>query len=163
MPRMLLVSAKVGPFKSINLPQTVAIGEKVTVLVGMNESGKTVFLQSLERSVDALALAEFDPVEDYPRKDLSAYLKRHKENPEVATVLTYHPTKAEIDAINKKLFTHIKAGFTFYVNHDYANASIGCHVDEKPVFTHSLPTRRLAQTQSRRSRTPIRCAASPRP
>ena len=39
---MLLSKAKVGPFKSINDPQTVAIDPNVTVLVGMNEAGKTV-------------------------------------------------------------------------------------------------------------------------
>lgn len=72
---MLLVSAKVGPFKSINVPQSVAIDSAVTVLVGMNEAGKTVFLQALKKSRDALGLAGFDPVDDYPRKDLPPYLK----------------------------------------------------------------------------------------
>ncbi len=74
---MLLVSAKVGPFKSINEPQTVPIDKDVTVLVGMNESGKTVFLQALTKSRDALNLAAFDHVEDYPRKNLTPYLKVH--------------------------------------------------------------------------------------
>ena len=67
---MFLVSAKVGPFKSINEPQTVNIEETITVFVGMNESGKTVFLQALQKSRDALKVAKFDPVPDYPRKDL---------------------------------------------------------------------------------------------
>ncbi len=72
---MFLISAKVESFKSINTPQTVSIDNEVTVLVGMNEAGKTVFLKALEKSNDALGLAEFDPVSDYPRKDLSKYQK----------------------------------------------------------------------------------------
>ena len=50
---MFLISAKVESFKSINTPQTVLIDDEVTVLVGMNEAGKTVFLKALEKSNDA--------------------------------------------------------------------------------------------------------------
>jgi hypothetical protein len=78
---VLLASAKVGPFKSINEPQVVEIDREVTVCVGMNEAGKTVFLQALEKSADGLSLAKFDPVEDYPGKDLPGYLKQHKTSP----------------------------------------------------------------------------------
>jgi len=67
---MFLISAKVESFKSINTPQTVLIDDEVTVLVGMNEAGKTVFLKALEKSNDAQGLAKFDPVSDYPRKGL---------------------------------------------------------------------------------------------
>ena len=72
---MKLAIARVGPFKSINAAQAVKIGEAITVLVGMNEAGKTIFLQALEKSEDALCVAEFNPIDDYPRKDLSAYMK----------------------------------------------------------------------------------------
>jgi len=85
---MLLVSAKVGPFKSIDSPQTVDIDPKVTVLVGMNEAGKTAFLQALQKTRDVLGLEEFRPIDDYPRKNLTSYQKRHETKPDVATVLT---------------------------------------------------------------------------
>lgn len=65
---------QLGPFRSINTEQTVAIDPDVTVFVGMNEAGKTVFLKALHKSLDAMKSEEFDPIEDYPRKDLSAYL-----------------------------------------------------------------------------------------
>ena len=131
---MQLVSAKVGPFKSISNPQEVSIDGEVTVLVGMNEAGKTIFLQALEKSNDALKLAKFDPVEDYPRKDLPGYLKRHKTNPEEATVLRYQPSSEEISELNEFLNTDLKPGFTFTVNHQYSNACrIGVSVPEKSV------------------------------
>ena len=86
---MLLISAKVGPFKSINSPQTVEIEDAVTVFVGMNEAGKTVFLQALEKSNDVLGIALFEPIEDYPRKDLPPYLKQHKTKAAEVTTLRY--------------------------------------------------------------------------
>lgn len=132
---MLLASVEVGPFKSINKPQTVVIDEAITVLVGMNESGKTIFLQALEKSNDALGLARFDPVEDFPRKDLSRYLKRHRTKPAVATELTYRLSDEEVRELNGVLHTNVEPGFEFTVPHYYDNDSIiSFEVAEKPVL-----------------------------
>ena len=132
---MLLISAKVGPFKSINVPQDVMIDDAVTVLVGMNEAGKTVFLQSLEKSNDALGLAKFNPVDDYPRKDLVAYQKQHKTKPAEVTLLTYSLNSEEIAKLNDELNTKLKPDFQFSVTHSYDNStSINIKVDEKPVI-----------------------------
>lgn len=132
---MLLITAKVGPFKSINEPQTVVVDGAVTVLVGMNEAGKTVFLQALEKSDDALELASFDPVDDYPRKNLPGYLKEHKKKAAQVTELTYQLTNDEIAELNNELHTKVKPGFTFSVYHAYDNTSTtGIDVDERPVL-----------------------------
>jgi hypothetical protein len=40
---MLLVSAKVGPYKSIEKPDEVGIEKGVTVLVGMNASQEKLY------------------------------------------------------------------------------------------------------------------------
>ncbi|MFO0807583.1 MAG: AAA family ATPase [Gemmataceae bacterium] len=142
---MLLASAKVGPFKSINQAQTVAIDDHVTVLVGMNEAGKTVFLQALDKSNDALGLAKFDPVEDYPRKDLPAYLKQHKTQPATVTELTYSLDKEEIDEINNDFATELKAGFRFAIHYTYGNTrTISLKVDEKPVLKNLAADDRLS-------------------
>jgi predicted ATP-dependent endonuclease of OLD family len=61
---MRLISATVGPIKSIEKAADVKINDGVTVLVGMNESGKTVFLQALQKSDDVLGIDKFDPVDD---------------------------------------------------------------------------------------------------
>jgi len=136
---MKLVRAKVGPFKSINSPQDVAIDDRVTVLVGMNEAGKTIFLQALEKSEDALQVTEFDPVDDYPRKDLSAYLKRHKDDAELVTSLTYRLEDSEVTEINAELGTRVQKGFEFSVNHFYSNTTtITISVEEKPIIQSLL-------------------------
>lgn len=136
---MLLVSAKVGPFKSINEPHPVNIDPEVTVLVGMNESGKTVFLSALEKTYDVLGLAEFDPIYDYPRKDLPAYLKRHKERPATAVVLEYQLDDDEVDRLNRALHTTLPHGWRFTESFNYANTgTLGITADEKPVIDHIL-------------------------
>jgi hypothetical protein len=93
---MRLVSATVERFKSIDSMQEVRIEADVTVLVGMNESGKTAFLRALEKSKDALGLAKFDPIPDYPRKDLSQYLKKHPTSPDLATRLAFEVSDDEL-------------------------------------------------------------------
>lgn len=132
---MLLLSAKVEPFKSINVPQKVEIDPAITVLVGMNEAGKTVFLQALEKSNDALGVASFDPVDDYPRKDLPPYLKQHEKNPAQATVLTFAPSKEQLAELNNEFHTNLKPDFRFSLTHLYNNSrTIGISVDEQPTL-----------------------------
>lgn len=131
---MILVSAKIGPFRSMNTVQTIAFDPKVTVFVGMNEAGKTVILKALEKSADALQQEGFEVVEDYPRKELTSYQKRHKTEPAAVTVLTYSLDDDEIASINAKLGTSIPSGFTFSVTHKYdGECTIGISVDEEPV------------------------------
>jgi hypothetical protein len=131
---MLLVSAKIGPFKSIEKPEEVKIEDDVTVLVGMNGSGKTV-LEALAKSDDIFDLAKFDYVEDYPRKNLRTYESRHLTNPDTATVLTYELTDSKAAAINQTLRTQLPKNFRFLVNHDYQNRrTISLAVDNKSVI-----------------------------
>ena len=133
---MQLVSAKVGPFKSISNPQQVPIDKGVTVLVGMNVAGKRVFLHAIEKSNDALKLAKFEPVDDYPRKDLPSYLKRHKTKAEEVTVLTYKLSSKELKEASEKIATPLKPDFTFSVTHLYDNSlAVGIKVDEKPALS----------------------------
>lgn len=132
---MKLVRAKVGPFRSINTPQEVEIDASVTGLVGMNEAGKTVFLKALHKARDALENEKFVMQEDYPRKDLAAYRKRHEKNPDQAVVLTYMLSDEEVEDVNQSIGTEVPKGFEFDVYHMYDGAiNIGIKVDETPVL-----------------------------
>lgn len=154
---MLLVKAKVGPFRSISVQQTVEIDPAVTVFVGMNESGKTVFLKALCKSADALGDDKFDPIDDYPRKDLAAYMKRQETSPEEVTALTYKLGDELVAEINDKLKTELKPGFQFTVTHKYNNTrTVSIHVDEKPVIkalatTPGLSTDTVAEIKKAKS------------
>lgn len=137
---MILVSASVGPFRSMNTTQQVSIDPSVTVFVGMNEAGKTVTLKALHKASDALAEEVFDPVEDYPRKDLSAYLKQHKDKPAVAAVLTYALNEAEVADINAQHGLALEAGYEFTLSHLYDNSLqiSSMTVDETPTVEKIL-------------------------
>lgn len=142
---MFLISAKVESFKSINTPQTVLIDDEVTVLVGMNEAGKTVFLKALEKSNDAQGLAKFSPVSDYPRKEYSKYQKQHEKSPAIATVLTYRLTDDEISDLNAELHTEVSSGFTFTVTHLYNNSKrINISINEQPALDSLLAESHLS-------------------
>lgn len=146
---MFLISAKVNSFKSINTEQIVSIDNEVTVLVGMNEAGKTVFLKALEKSNDAQGLAEFNIVNDYPRKDLSKYQRKHKNNSEEkhdeASVLTYQLTPEEITNINDDLSIQLSSDFTFSITHLYDNSlRISLSIDESPAIKNLLANSALS-------------------
>lgn len=135
---MQLTSAEIGPFRSINTTQSLSVDPAVTVLVGMNEAGKTVLLKALHKAVDALAQDSFNPIEDYPRRDLSAYLKIHATEPAAAIVLNYELSEAEVQAINKKLGLSLNAGHKLSVTHKYDNnRTIRISVD-RTAFAKSL-------------------------
>ncbi|MDX1367099.1 AAA family ATPase [Pseudomonas sp.] len=132
---MKLVTANVGPFRSINEPQEVSIDSEVTVFVGMNEAGKTVFLKALHKSNDALGKEKFNVTDDYPRKDLTGYKRRHEDNPDTAVKLTYAPTDAQINKANTTLGTEIPKGFTFSTTSNYKNGgTIYISVSDDPAL-----------------------------
>jgi hypothetical protein len=65
---MLLTSALVRKFKSIDDSSVVHFEPDVTCLVGMNESGKTAFLEALARANPVVGDPRpFDELRDYPR------------------------------------------------------------------------------------------------
>ena len=140
---MLLIAAKVHRFMSINEVQDVQVDSTVTVLVGMNEAGKTVFLRALEKSNDAVELAKFDVISDYPRKDLSGYQRKHKDAPALVTELTYKLDNKEVDQLNAGLHTKLEHGFTFSCNRDYnGKESITIEIEEDSAaaqITTSFP------------------------
>ena len=142
---MILMSAKVGPFRSINTAQNVGIDRDVTVLVGMNEAGKTVFLKALHKAQDALGLEKFNPTDDYPRKDYTAYMRLHVEKPGTAVALSYQLDQEEIDGLNAELNTDIEPGFTFSVSHLYNNSkTVGIKVNEASVIAGLASTSGLS-------------------
>jgi len=65
-----LVKAQVSKFKSITGTTEFSVDEKVTALVGKNESGKTAVLQALYRLKPLLAghPVGFEDLRDYPRR-----------------------------------------------------------------------------------------------
>jgi hypothetical protein len=142
---MILVSANVGPFKSVEKTQLVTIQEDVTVLVGMNEAGKTVFLQALQKANDVLEAAKFDYIDDYPRKDLNLYEPKHAKTPADVVVLRYRLNADEVQQLNAAIGSAAKAPFEFTITHKYNNnRTIGISVDEAAVVKTLAATKGIS-------------------
>lgn len=73
-----LVEAEVNKYKSFSTIQNVKFDPKITTLVGMNESGKTAFLEALAKVNYFMEdkKFKFDTIQDYPRKELKTYQKK---------------------------------------------------------------------------------------
>jgi predicted ATP-dependent endonuclease of OLD family len=96
---MLLKSAKIINYKSIEDSGLIEFDPNVTVLVGQNEAGKTAVLESLEKT-NSIAEKKFVVTDDYPRRKLIDYQKRHATKPEIVVQQTYELHEEEIEKIN---------------------------------------------------------------
>ena len=85
-----LTKAQVFKYKSIEDSSPVDIGKDVTVLVGKNESGKTAFLEALDKAL-SLSDAKFNFVFDYPRKDYVRYRPQHDAKSFAKVVESHFP------------------------------------------------------------------------
>lgn len=78
---MILKEVTINKYKCFQNPQTIEIGNKITVLVGTNESGKTSFLEALAKvnyfSQDDQFI--YDITKDYPRKELVKFNKSEED------------------------------------------------------------------------------------
>jgi predicted ATP-dependent endonuclease of OLD family len=119
---VLLTKACVQNFKSINHSGEVTIDSGVTVLVGQNESGKTAFLQALTKARSAVEGIEYDVTEDYPRKNVNEYRRRHQKSPDIVASLTYELEQADIDRINNAIEFKLLESLTVKLTHHYQNA-----------------------------------------
>lgn len=69
---MKLINVTVNKYKSIQKEQRISIESDITTIVGMNESGKTSFLQALAKTnyFNNDEDFKFDITQDYPRNEL---------------------------------------------------------------------------------------------
>ena len=100
---MQLRKARITNFKIVEDSEEFGL-DRVTCLVGKNESGKTALLEALYRlnpyySEDA----GYDKVEEYPRRFSTDYAERHKGREAVVVETTWELEDADVAAIRKIL------------------------------------------------------------
>lgn len=140
-----LKSVRIQKYKSILKEQEVILDPTVTSLVGMNESGKTVFLEILAKANYFLpGDKKFDATLDYPRKEL----KKYQREGSVAEAIR---CKYEIsDDLKKTLKDEL--GFDpilskeFEISVDYENRKTYHNIssDFKKLLTHLVAKSDLA-------------------
>lgn len=137
---MKLVEAHVTKYKSIEDSTPVEIDENVTVLVGVNEAGKSAFLEALYKAFPVLKGTSYRDIFDYPRKDWNKY-KRRADQDDAAFVakLTYQLSDDEVAAIEEDIGAGVLTDTTFTEQHRIDNTStITVYVDEGPYLKRLL-------------------------
>ena len=76
-----LKKVTLNKYKSYETEQSFEVDDKVTVLVGKNEAGKTAALEAIAKTnyFEADESFEFNPTHDYPRKEKKRYEKSGKD------------------------------------------------------------------------------------
>lgn len=129
---MKLKDAKIHKYKSFETAQEFELESDITVLVGMNESGKTSALESLAKThyFQEDEDFKFNSTHDYPRKDKKR-MEKANENPEAITC-TYEIDDNLLKSIEKDLGEGVLKSKSFSVTTKYDNSkSIGLTVDTK--------------------------------
>ncbi len=117
---MRLRRARVTNFKSIEDSGWVRFGD-VTCLVGKNESGKTAFLQALQKiSPGGGAGGEFD-LRDYPRRKFARYRALHAQFPAEAVAADFELFPDEIRRLEEAFGPGIVRSETVTVRKNYQN------------------------------------------
>lgn len=121
--KIKLKNAVVHKYKCIESEQTFDVDDKVTVLVGMNESGKTSILQALAKTryFESDKNFEFDTTHDYPRKEKKK-LDKSGENP-LAVVCTYIISDELIKQINDDIGSDLFSVKEISLNTSYDNTA----------------------------------------
>ncbi len=98
-----LKNIEILKYKSFTTPQSINIEEDITVLVGMNESGKTSVLECLAKTnyFEDDEKFKFNETLDYPRKELKS-ISRSDSKPK-AIICTYHLSDELIGFIENRL------------------------------------------------------------
>jgi hypothetical protein len=130
---MLLVSARVTYYRSVEDSEEFTIERDVTCLVGKNESGKTNIAQTLFR-VNPVEPATFDEVIDFPAR-MTARKKKFRDGkmiPVVAATFRYDDELADIAAdLGPGALTSPE--FTVTVGYRSAGKTIGHQYDEEAI------------------------------
>ncbi|WP_059051345.1 AAA family ATPase [Paenibacillus senegalimassiliensis] len=141
---MKLIESRVLLYKSIDDSEAVKVEPDVTIIVGQNESGKTAFLQALHKAFPVEPNIKYSVTEEYPRKGLNNYQKKHDDNPAVVCELTYKLTSSEITKINDDFGFELLNSLTFTYFRKYAgNGTVSVSIDEKPLIDHLLKSSNL--------------------
>lgn len=80
-----LTKVDIHRYKCIETDQSFDVDDALTVLVGMNESGKTSILEAIDKANHFEADVEYDTTRDYPRKQKKA-MDKSGEDPKAVTL-----------------------------------------------------------------------------
>jgi len=98
---MLPQEFRVQKFKCIDDTGWVDIKD-VTCLIGKNQSGKTAFLEAIEKLNPVYGSGDYQPYDEYPRDEWTQYKQRHEEDPDVVVQAKFRLGDEEIQEIERE-------------------------------------------------------------
>lgn len=140
MKSILLTSVTINKYKSYETPQSYDVDDRVTVLVGKNESGKTAALEATAKTnyFQEDEKFKFSVTHDYPRNEK----KKYDKSDEVAEVVTCHyRISSELMAvIANEIGENALQSNVFSITSDYENGRKigGITVNAKAFLDHFI-------------------------
>jgi predicted ATP-dependent endonuclease of OLD family len=134
---MKLKEVAIHKYKSFESEQKFDLENDITILVGMNESGKTSALEAIAKTryFQNDKKFKFNATHDYPRKDKKR-MEKNGENPKAITC-TYEIDDDLKQSIEKEMGKGVLKSTTFSVTTKYDNGStISISVDTKKFIEH---------------------------
>ncbi len=127
-----LLNVKVKKYKCIETEQNFKVEDDVTVLVGMNESGKTSVLEAIAKAnyFEDDDIFKYNKTHDYPRKQVKS-IKKNTDAP-VAVLLSYELSDDLVAQISDDLGLKIDCKYIEYIaKYDNTFTVLGI----KPLFS----------------------------
>ena len=142
---MNITRAKVTNYRSIDDSGWVSL-DKVTCLVGKNESGKTAFLQALRRlNPVGGANGNFD-IMDYPRKGYVRYKRRHNDDPATVIQAELELTQQEMNELESRFGPGVLRSPKVIASKNYKNQrSWEVDIDEEAAVRHVIESANLPE------------------
>lgn len=142
---MKLLKAQVMNYKSIEDSGWVTINN-VTCLVGKNESGKTAFLQALQKLCPIEVISGNFDILEYPRKGYAKYRQIHDENPADVVSAEFELSEDEIAEIESNLGKKTIQSNIIKATKNYKNSvNWEFQIDEQIVIDNVITNYELTQ------------------
>lgn len=139
---MKLKKVEIHKYKSFESEQKFSLENDITILVGMNESGKTSALESIAKTnyFQEDDTFKFNTTHDYPRKEKKA-MDKSGENP-AAITCTYEIDAEILALIERGMGKGVFSATEFSVTTKYNNSNtiIGIIADTKKFVEHKTST-----------------------
>lgn len=117
---MELDDVRVRNYRCIDDSGWVSVDD-LTCLIGKNESGKTAFMEAVEKLNPSFLGDGYDPYRDYPRQDWASYKDRHEDDPDVVASARFTLEAEDRERIEEEFGAELVDGETVTVHRDYAN------------------------------------------
>ena len=146
---MILKTARVENFKCIEDSGEFSV-ERVTCLVGKNESGKTAILQALYKLNPGIPEGNnFEALLEYPRRKWSEYKERQETNPENVLTTAWELEDTDLEALGpKKRGTQAFRNATVLVTKGYDNVTHwDIQFNQQQAISHFLTSAGLSKVE----------------